>query len=72
MITIAVHTQNLMSGRMDLKCPNCQHRSCFYPNMTVPKQCPDCNFMLPDVKELYKSKLTRVHWHFFKVFTADA
>jgi hypothetical protein len=62
MITMTIQVQKLMSGRIDVECPNCGNQEAFF--MTCPFRCPDCGTSLPDVAELHDNLAKRKAWHF--------
>jgi len=68
MIELTVHTQPMMSGRIDVKCPNCKQRTAHYPSLTLVKieRCVQCNFPLAEAPKLYKNETFKFDWHFFR------
>lgn len=69
MIEIIVHTQKLLSGRIDVKCPSCRAVTAHYHALSITKQlkiCQVCNIVLPDSVTIYRDAATRINWHFYK------
>jgi len=68
MMTLLVHTQEMMSHRIDVMCPNCGERLIHFPK--VPnndvRQCFHCNVPIPASLKLYKDRTARFYWHFYK------
>lgn len=63
MITVNVHTQIMMSNRMDITCPACGLKEAFY--FSCPEECTTCKTPYPDVKALVDDLPIRILWHFF-------
>lgn len=69
MIEVTVHTQKMMSGRIDIKCPNCNSLAAYYTKVAIirpSKKCLLCNYLLPDGVAMYHHLEDRINWHFYR------
>ncbi len=64
MITITKSLQSILEGRTEFTCPKCKIVDVFFK--WVPKNCLNCNCVLPDL-DLFDNQGNEVmKWHFKK------
>jgi len=68
MMMLQVHSQLMMSNRIDVICTNCTQRMVHFPKVPLSgiNKCTRCGLIMTDVLKLYTSEEHRFYWHFFK------
>ena len=68
MIEVVVHTQRMMAGRIDIRCPHCKSVTACYSYASMVnriKKCSACEAVLPDSITIYDDAVMRMYWHFY-------